>query len=233
MEIIEGTRGEVGAQLGTSEQEAGRMQSARRVLIVTRDKKLAAALESALRTTRYAVGGVCSSAIFNRRKAEMQNADMILLGARELIAEARRARSIGRRLATANPPVIVVLRDDQLLHGLSVMAPGQRLIFIHHLNRNLPQVIDLSLEGLIVIPDRVLQHIRSDALRVDSLGSLTAEEASVLSLLGQGAPNSRIAAHLGLPLSRAKSVVRSIISKLGMPNRTAVAVFYCQKQSLQ
>jgi len=34
-------------------------------------------------------------------------------------------------------------------------------------------------------------------------------------------------------LSRAKSVVRSIISKLGMPNRTAVAVFYCRKQSLQ
>lgn len=209
------------------------MQTARRVLIVTRDKKLAASLESALRTTHYTVGGICSSAILNRRRTEMQNADMILLGARELIVEARRARSIGRRLASASPPVIVILRDDQLLHGLSVMAPGQRLIFVQHLGKNLPQVIDLSLEGLLVIPDRVLQHIRSDALRVDSLGSLTAEETSVLDLLGQGAPNSRIAAHLGLPLSRAKSVVRSIISKLGMPNRTAVAVFYCRKQSLQ
>lgn len=209
------------------------MQTARRVLIVTRDKKLAASLQTALRTTQFTIGGVCSSAIFNRRKSEMANADMILLGARELIAEARRARSIGRRLADANPPVIVVLRDDQLLHGLSVMAPGQRLIFAHHLGANLPQVINLSLEGLIVIPDRVLQHIRSGALRADSLGSLTAQEISVLDLLGQGAPNNRIAAHLNLPLSRAKSVVRSIVSKLGMPNRTAVAVFYCQKRSLQ
>jgi DNA-binding NarL/FixJ family response regulator len=209
------------------------MQSARRVLIVTRDKKLAASLESALSTTQYAVGGICTSAIFNRRKAEMANADMILLGARELIAEARRARSIGRRLAASHPPVIVVMHDDQLLHGLSVMAPGQRLIFAHHLNQNLPQIIDLSLEGLIVIPERVLNHLRSGALRVNSLDSLTPQEASALDLLGQGAPNSRIAAHLGLPLSRAKSVVRSIISKLGMSNRTAVAVFYCQKRSLQ
>jgi len=209
------------------------MQSARRVLIVTRDKKLAASLENALRTTQYIVNGICSSAIFNRRKAEMANADMILLGARELIAEARRARSIGRRLAASHPPVIVVLRDDQLLHGLSVMAPGQRLIFAHHLSTHLTQVIDLSLEGLIVIPDRVLQHLRSGALRANSLGTLTDQEASVLDLLGQGAPNGRIAEFLGLPLSRAKSVVRSIISKLGMPNRTAVAVFYCQKRSLQ
>lgn len=205
------------------------MNGARRVLIVTRDKKLASSLETALRTTGYVVGGVCSSAIFNRRQADMAGADMILLGARELIAEARRARSIGRRLASSKPPVIVLLREEQLLHGLSVMAPGQRLIVLDEGARNLAEAIALSLEGLVIIPERVLQHIRSDGIRVDSLGSLTEEERTVLSLVGDGASNSRIAQRLSMPLSRTKSIVRSIIGKLGMPNRTAVAVFYCQR----
>jgi DNA-binding NarL/FixJ family response regulator len=205
------------------------MSGARRVLIVTRDKKLASSLEAALRASRYVIGGICSSAIFNRRQADMAGADMILLGARELIAEARRARSIGRRLAASKPPVIVLLREDQLLHGLSVMAPGQRLIVLEDAARNLAEAIELSLEGLVVIPERVLRYIRSDGIRVDSLGSLTEEERSVLSLVGDGASNSRIAQRLSMPVSRAKSIVRSIISKLGMPNRTAVAVFYCQR----
>jgi DNA-binding NarL/FixJ family response regulator len=205
------------------------MSGARRVLIVTRDKKLASSLKDALRPTRYVIGGICSSAIFNRRQAEMAGADMILLGARELIAEARRARSIGHRLATANPPVIVLMREDQLLHGLSVMAPGQRLIVIEEGARNLPEAIELSLEGLVVIPERLLRHIRSDGIRVDSLSLLTDEERTVLSLVGDGASNSRIAQRLSMPISRAKSIVRSVISKLGMPNRTAVAVFYCQQ----
>lgn len=205
------------------------MSGARRVLIVTRDKKLANSLEAALRMTDYIVGGVCSSAILNRRQAAMVGADMILLGARELIAEARRARSIGRRLAASKPPVIVLLREDQLLHGLSVMAPGQRLIVLDEDARNLREAIELSLEGLVIIPDRILRHIRSDGIRIDTLGSLTEEERSVLSLVGDGASNSRIAQRLSMPVSRAKSVVRSVISKLGMPNRTAVAVFYCQR----
>ncbi len=205
------------------------MNGARRVLIVTRDKKLASLLREALQASRYVVGGVCSSAIFNRRQADMAGADMVLLGARELIAEARRARSIGRRLATTKPPVIVLMREDQLLHGLSVMAPEQRVILLEDAARNLPEVIELSLEGLIVIPDRLLRHIRSDGIRVDSLGSLNDEERTVLTLVGDGASNSRIAQLLSMPVSRAKSIVRSIISKLGMPNRTAVAVFYCQR----
>lgn len=205
------------------------MSGARRVLIVTRDKKLAAALEAALRSPRYVIGGICSSAIFNRRQAEMAGADMILLGARELIAEARRARSIGRRLAASKPPVIVLLREDQLLHGLSVMAPGQRLIVLDETTPNIAEAIELSLEGLVVIPERILRHIRSDSIRVDSLDALTDEERTVLSLVGDGASNNRIAQRLSMPISRAKSIVRSIISKLGMPNRTAVAVFYCQK----
>jgi len=205
------------------------MNGARRVLIVTRDKKLASSLQDALRASRYVVGGVCSSAIFNRRQAEMEGADMILLGARELIAEARRARSISHRLATTKPPVIVLMQEDQLLHGLSVMAPGQRLILLDTASRNLPEAIDLSLEGLVVLPERLLRHIRSDGIRVDSLSSLTDEERTVLTLVGDGASNSRIAQRLDMPVSRTKSIVRSIISKLGMPNRTAVAVFYCQK----
>lgn len=209
-------------------KETGRL-NARRVLVVTRDKKLASALQEALRATRYVIGGVCSSAIFNRRQADMAGADMILLGARELIAEARRARSIGRRLANAKPPVIVLMREDQLLHALSVMAPEQRIILLEDATRNLPEAIELSLEGLIVIPERILRHIRSDGIRVDSLGSLTDEERLVLTLVGDGASNSRIAQRLDMPVSRAKSVVRSIISKLGMPNRTAVAVFYCRQ----
>lgn len=205
------------------------MSGTRRVLIVTRDKKLASSLQDALRASDYVIGGVCTSAIFNRRQAETEGADMILLGARELIAEARRARSIGRRLATTKPPVIVLMREDQLLHGLSVMAPEQRLIVLDQAIRNLPEAIELSLAGLVILPERLLRHIRSDGIRVDSLGSLTEEERTVLALVGDGASNSRIAQRLDIPVSRAKSVVRSVISKLGMPNRTAVAVFYCQR----
>ena len=158
--------------------------------------------------------------------SELPDVDVLLLGAREFIAEARRTRAARRQIAMANPPVIVLLQDEQLLHGLRMMAPAQRLIFQSHTKDHLAAAIDLALEGYLVIPERLLQQIYSGDMHIYALGKLTLEELSVFALIGQGMTNTQIATTMQVPVSRTKSSVRSVIGKLGMTNRTDVAVFY-------
>jgi ATP/maltotriose-dependent transcriptional regulator MalT len=57
----------------------------------------------------------------------------------------------------------------------------------------------------------------------DPLTDLTRRELEVLRLLAQGLPDKKIALELSIGLETAKTHVRSIFSKLGVPNRVAAA----------
>jgi DNA-binding NarL/FixJ family response regulator len=58
----------------------------------------------------------------------------------------------------------------------------------------------------------------------DQLGSLTSREVEVLKLLSQGQTNPQIARNLLFSVSTVKAHVRSILSKLGVSDRTQAAV---------
>jgi DNA-binding NarL/FixJ family response regulator len=62
-------------------------------------------------------------------------------------------------------------------------------------------------------------------LRLQLLSSLTEVEQNVLAQLGEGKSNRSIATELSMSEANVKYIVRSLLSKLQLRNRTEAAVF--------
>jgi DNA-binding NarL/FixJ family response regulator len=71
----------------------------------------------------------------------------------------------------------------------------------------------------------MLRRLAGDQLRLDIVGDLSREELAILSYVGATLSNRQIAAASGLPESRVKTLVRLVMRKLRLQNRTGVAVF--------
>jgi DNA-binding CsgD family transcriptional regulator len=67
---------------------------------------------------------------------------------------------------------------------------------------------------------------RQEAVARRHIGSLTARELEVLELMATGKTNAEIAGELSLSEQTVKSHVRSVLSKLGVRNRTEAALVH-------
>ena len=93
--------------------------------------------------------------------------------------------------------------------------------------------IHLVLEGESIIEHHILadlirevaaEHVMHQDSSVAALRNLTAREHEVLRLITEGSSNREIAAALAYSESTVKNVVRSIVGKLGVSDRTQAAV---------
>jgi DNA-binding NarL/FixJ family response regulator len=71
---------------------------------------------------------------------------------------------------------------------------------------------------------RLLQKMRSDAVRKDPLDVLTEQERKILDLIGEGLTNREIGERMFLAEKTVKNYVSSVLSKLGLVRRTQAAV---------
>jgi DNA-binding NarL/FixJ family response regulator len=71
---------------------------------------------------------------------------------------------------------------------------------------------------------RLLQKMRSDAVRKDPLDVLTDQERKILDLIGEGLTNREIGQRMFLAEKTVKNYVSSVLSKLGLVRRTQAAV---------
>src|SRR6202048_1735781 len=71
----------------------------------------------------------------------------------------------------------------------------------------------------------LMTKLRGEAERSDPLSGLTAQERTVLGLLGEGLTNKQIAARMFLAEKTVKNYVSRLLAKLGMERRTQAAVF--------
>jgi len=71
----------------------------------------------------------------------------------------------------------------------------------------------------------LMTKLRGEAERSDPLSGLTAQERTLLGLLGEGLTNKQIAARMFLAEKTVKNYVSRLLAKLGMERRTQAAVF--------
>jgi two-component system, NarL family, response regulator DevR len=71
----------------------------------------------------------------------------------------------------------------------------------------------------------LMAKLRGTAERKDPLSGLTAQERTLLGLLGEGLTNKQIAARMFLAEKTVKNYVSRLLAKLGMERRTQAAVF--------
>jgi len=79
-------------------------------------------------------------------------------------------------------------------------------------------------EGLPVISDRALKALAGPA----SLAELSPRENELLTELANGLSNKEIAERLYLSEGTVRNAISSILDKLGLRDRTQLAIFYWQ-----
>lgn len=151
--------------------------------------------------------------------------DLIIVDLPVLRAIARHYR--GRRKAhrSGAPTIILTLADDEFGDALGLLEHCQSFLFWQHATNMLDGLIALAREGYCSVPSSFLPDLLSDRVRIGRVTRLTDIERQVFRLLGEAKSNRAIAAELAVPEPVAKSLVRAVLAKLRLKNRTEAAVF--------
>ncbi|GGQ14747.1 response regulator [Streptosporangium pseudovulgare] len=140
-----------------------------------------------------------------------------------------------RRLrARARPPEVIVLTtfdtDENILHALRAGAGGFLLK-----DTPPPQIVDAVIRvaaGDPILSPRVTRRLMDRTVAQAgayeraraALATLTPREHEVALAIAQGRANADIAAELAMGITTAKAHVSSILTKLGLDNRTQIAL---------
>ena len=121
--------------------------------------------------------------------------------------------------------IIVVVEDTDAGRLLDAGQVADGIIFTSIEPTRLPTSLNLARLGYCAIPRNVMPLIQRGRLRWNLLPLLTPLEAKTLHLLGLGFTNRGMAIALDLDEPRTKYVIRRLLKKLHLQNRTQAAVF--------
>jgi DNA-binding NarL/FixJ family response regulator len=147
---------------------------------------------------------------------------------RALQRRMRRGRS-GQRWST--PPIILVLQLDELQDALALLHLCHGIVFWESEIDKLASMIVVALDGYSAAPAALLPDLVTDRVRVGLIERLTPIELRALELLGGALSNRAIAARLEISEPVAKSLVRTVLTKLRLKNRTEAAVLVARWRS--
>jgi len=147
---------------------------------------------------------------------------------RALQRRMRRGRS-GQRWPS--PPVILVLQLDELQDALALLHLCHGIVFWESEIEKLASMIVVALDGYSAAPAALLPDLVTDRVRVGLIERLTPIELRALELLGSALSNRAIAERLEISEPVAKSLVRTVLTKLRLKNRTEAAVLVARWRS--
>jgi DNA-binding NarL/FixJ family response regulator len=128
--------------------------------------------------------------------------------------------------------LLVVLTDQTITKIVEAMQIADGVICEQPDLGRLPMIITLMEEGHMSVPAHIASIMIERGLRRKILLSLTCSEQRILRLLRHGCTNSIIAATLEISEGRAKYLIRSLLKKLLLHNRTQAAVFAAREIKL-
>ena len=122
------------------------------------------------------------------------------------------------------PSAILVLPSDELRDALGFLQACQGVLFWEDDFEKLRQLLIVTLEGYSGVRPELLPDFTTDRIRAGLIDRLTPVEHRTFDLLGAALSNRAIAQELNVPESIAKSLVRAVLTKLRLKNRTEAAV---------
>jgi len=201
------------------------MSAGRRILLALRDPWLAAASRDALfDAPGFQLTGIIDPTIDRTFSGWHAYADILLIGADELFW-LQRSGSCGSLAACSAMRVIVLLDESRILDLFHQIDRPFGLVLDIEDGRSLAERIDLAAAGYVVFSASQLMAWVSNHLRRRLVDDLSPNERHVLACVGRALSNKGIAAETGLPESEVKKLVQSVLRKLRMKTRTAIAVF--------
>jgi DNA-binding NarL/FixJ family response regulator len=130
----------------------------------------------------------------------------------------------GRGEHTGLVPLVLVLRREGLQDALALLNRCHGVVFWDEDIDKVARMIVVALDGYSAAPPSLLPDLVTDRVRVGLIERLTSAELSVLELLGDALSNRAIAERVGISEPVAKSLVRTVLTKLRLKNRTEAAV---------
>ncbi|GAB3648085.1 transcriptional regulator [Glycomyces tarimensis] len=165
-------------------------------------------------------------------KADAHAPDVVLMDLRmprvDGIEATRRLR------ARANPPEVIVLTtfdsDENILRALRVGAGG--FLLKDTPPEQIVEAVTRVAEGDPILSPGVTRRLMERTVAQAgayeraraTLAGLTPREREVALAIGQGRSNAELAAELAMSITTAKAHVSSILMKLGLDNRTQIAL---------
>jgi DNA-binding NarL/FixJ family response regulator len=156
--------------------------------------------------------------------ADGGNVDLAIVDIAALRALVRRSRRTGPSAAWPSPSAILVLPSGELQDALGLLQRCQGVVFWEHDVEKLRRLMILTLEGYSGVRPELLPDFITDRVRAGLIGRLTSIERRTLELLSVALSNRSIARELNVAESVAKSLVRAVLTKLRLKNRTEAAV---------
>jgi DNA-binding NarL/FixJ family response regulator len=148
---------------------------------------------------------------------------------RALMRQARRSKPVG---IWEIPPVILVLLRGDLQDALGLLHLCRGILFWEHDLDKLGRMIVTTLEGYSAVHPELLPDLVTDRVRVGLIERLAPVEQKTLRLLGEALSNRAIAKQLEVAEPVAKSLVRTVLTKLRLKNRTEAAVLVARWRGL-
>ena len=193
-----------------------------KVVVAESDPETGKSLRQALEESGHVVAAVLNSEVECLDEAIFTTVDVAIIDLEIVLLMKRYHTSFLDELAKMCS-VVVSLDTARLFDAIFPRLPISGLLFRDTFRERCSDVVELARHGLCVVPAELVPAIATNRLRLEALACLPAAEHKVLELLGRAKANKEIAEELSLPESMVKALVRSVLYKLRLRNRTEAA----------
>jgi DNA-binding NarL/FixJ family response regulator len=159
--------------------------------------------------------------VIETTSADFDLAIVDIAALRALLRRIRRGRAEQPSIAT---PLVLVLELAELQDALAMLHLCHGIVFWEDDPQKLESMFVLALDGYSAAPAALLPDLVTDRVRLGLIERLAPIERQALELLGNALSNRAIAARLDISEPLAKSLVRTVLTKLRLKNRTEAAV---------
>lgn len=157
-----------------------------------------------------------------------QTADVLFVDADELLRAVRRL-SPAQTEALTDRLVVAIARQQDLPKLFERRCPFHGILMSERPMRRLAATLSIARAGYLALPAGVMESFRSKRLQRQRLERLTPVEIVVLRCILPGGTNRQIAGVIDRDEAYVKTLVRTLLNKLSLRNRTAAAIFALQQ----
>jgi len=205
------------------------------VLIADDHAFIRAGVEAVLRGSRYTIVAQCSDGAEALAKVAELDPDICLFDIRMPGMSGVEALEALRARGDRRPVVLLTadLEDTQLLAAVKAGANG--LVLKEGAETSLVECLDAVAAGRRAVPPALLERALDLSLveqQPSPLASLAPRERAIVEQVGQGLRNRDIAEVLGMSEGTVKVYLHGIYQKLGVENRTELAILALKQPAL-
>lgn len=157
--------------------------------------------------------------------------DIAIIDVPTIRTSQRRARRVRSEMPSSPAAIILILTLDELQEALALLHLCHGIVFWDTDPEKLSSMLIVALDGYSAAPSGLLPDLVTDRVRVGLIERLTEIELQALELLGNALSNRGIAHRLNISEPVAKSLVRTVLTKLRLKNRTEAAVLVARWRS--